>query len=307
MSQSVLNLSKDTIEKMKHHYSSQMVKTPPSAIFSAKLPHCKITAYQSGKVLFQGSDPDGEANKWGEVTSKPNKTKAVNKHAYHPPADLFTQSIIGSDEAGTGDYFGPITVCACFVKSDQIELLKELGVKDSKNLTDRSIASIAKRIIQMEIPYSLVILHNSKYNQLNQKGWTQGKMKTMLHHTAITNTIKKMEPIQPDGILIDQFSEPHVYEKHLKSEQKSMPENTYFMTKAESHAISVATASIIARASFVKEMDKLSKQVGFTLPKGASKQVDLAASKVIKSRGKSYLNQVAKTHFKNTEKAATYL
>ena len=65
----------------------------------------------------------------------------------HLPKNISQLSIIGSDEVGTGDYFGPITVCATYVNSDQIGLLKELGVQDSKNLNDDKISAIAKQII----------------------------------------------------------------------------------------------------------------------------------------------------------------
>ena len=39
---------------------------------------------------------------------------------------------IGSDEAGSGDYFGPLTVCAAFVTKEHVPILKTLGVDDSK-------------------------------------------------------------------------------------------------------------------------------------------------------------------------------
>lgn len=306
MGQIVLNLSNETIKEMQQVYKNRLKSPPNGAIFSAKTEASTITAYKSGKVLFQGKQPELEANKWGgssQSNSKAGKKKANTLHAYHPEPRLFTSSHIGSDEAGTGDYFGPITVAAAFVRAEQIPLLKELGVKDSKNLTDSTIQSIATKIVQMNMPYSLVILHNPKYNALQEKGWSQGKMKTMLHHHAIQRLLKKMAPEKPDGILIDQFSEPHVYKNHLKSENQHLTENTYFMTKAESYSIAVAAGSIIARASFVKEMDKLSHKAGIELPKGASNKVDRVAATLIQQNDLAYLHNFAKTHFANTKKA----
>ncbi|SEO81424.1 ribonuclease HIII [Amphibacillus marinus] len=308
MGQIVVQVTDQTLTKMKDNYQNELRNPPPGAAFSAKKAGITITGYKSGKVLFQGANPEMEASKWGNLSTGQTKPKSAStQHPYSPEPSLYRQSLIGSDEAGTGDYFGPITVAAAYVKADQIELLKELGVRDSKNLTDASIQQIAQQILLLDIPYSLVILHNPKYNQLQAKGWTQGKMKTMLHHTAIENVRKKIAPEQPDGILIDQFCLPNIYMKHLKSEQKTLPKSTYFVTKAESHSIAVATASIIARASFVKQMDLLSNQVEFTLPKGASAKVDQVASRVIRQKGKTYLDQVAKVHFANTAKAFAYL
>ncbi|MFD1039576.1 ribonuclease HIII [Virgibacillus byunsanensis] len=309
MPQAVYVFSAPIIEKMKAHYNETLQQTPQGAIFRAKTSNAVITAYKSGKVVFQGSAPDLETSKWPEPSEKDSsKSSSTQKTTtYTPPTTLFTSNHIGSDEAGTGDYFGPITVACAFVKEDQIELLKELGVKDSKNLKDTTIRSISKEIIRLNIPYSLLILHNEKYNKLQKKGWSQGKMKAMLHHHAINNLLKKIENKPLEGILIDQFCEPSLYKKYISTEQESLAKNTFFMTKAESHSIAVAAGSIIARTSFLNEMDKLSAKIGTTLPKGASKLVDQTIAKVIKKKGQGALESCAKTHFANTKKAQQYL
>ncbi|WP_047981648.1 ribonuclease HIII [Ornithinibacillus contaminans] len=310
MSQNVLTVSLEVIEKMKQHYLASLTTTPQGAIFRAKTAHSVITAYKSGKVLFQGGNPQAEIAKWAKHSNSQSqeKTQATSKTSFYtPPETLFNASHIGSDEAGTGDYFGPITVASAYVKADQISLLKELGVKDSKNLTEKVILELAQEIARIRIPYSLLILHNPKYNRLQKNGWSQGKMKAMLHHHAITNLLHKIGNSELDGILIDQFCEPGIYKRHLASEQESLPDKTYFMTKAESYSIAVAASSIIARASFVKEMDKLSEQVGIPLNKGASKHVDQTIAKIMREKGEAILDSCAKVHFANTEKAKKYL
>ncbi|WP_047985035.1 ribonuclease HIII [Ornithinibacillus californiensis] len=311
MSQNVYVFSNETIEKMKQYYHKTLTATPQGAIFRAKTSHAVITAYKSGKVLFQGSNPQEEIGLWADegkenTVSKKITTPSANS-SYYPPETLFSSSHIGSDEAGTGDYFGPITVACAYINKSQIPLLKELGVKDSKNLTDDTIIKLAKEIAQMRIPYSLLNLHNPKYNILQKRGWSQGKMKAMLHHHAIQKLLTKIDTNHYDGILIDQFCEPGIYKRHIASEQGKLPEKTYFMTKAESYSIAVATGSIIARASFVKEMDKLSEKIGFELKKGASKLVDQTIARIIREQGEDTLNTCAKLHFANTQKAKKYL
>jgi len=298
-----------TITKMKNYYADDLQKPPHGAIFQAKTGKAVITAYQSGKVLFQGSAPLEEAIKWTDQAKSKDAsgTKHLSNNPYQPPEQLFNRSHIGSDEAGTGDYFGPITVAACYVPKEKIALLKEIGVKDSKNLTDESMKDLSKKIVQIGIPYSLLVLDNTKYNTLQQKGWTQGTMKTILHHQSIVNVINKLEEEQPDGILIDQFCEPKVYERHLASQNYSMLPKTYFMTKAESSSISVAAASILARTRFVKGMESISKSVGMEIPKGASAKVDQAAARLIKRYGEKSLASIAKIHFANTNKAKKLL
>ncbi|WP_163539728.1 ribonuclease HIII [Gracilibacillus sp. YIM 98692] len=307
MSNVVLQLPKNLLQKLKSHYQSQIHQTPVNTIFQAKANGASITAYSSGKVLFQGKNAAIEADKWKTLALHSNQSQSakvsVNQHDYQPPKDFFSQSHIGTDEAGTGDYFGPITVGAVYVTDDQIEPLKQLGITDSKTLTDDRITELAKTLVREQIPYTLLTLDNKKYNQLQKKGWSQGKMKAMLHHHAIHKLAKKLGEVKPKGILVDQFCQPSVYQKHIQSEGEGLPENTFFMTKAESYSTAVAAASIIARAKFVKEMDRLSKSVGVTIPKGASNKVDETAAYIIRKFGLNKMNQVAKTHFANTEKA----
>ncbi|MFD1362204.1 ribonuclease HIII [Lentibacillus salinarum] len=309
MPQTVYQLPAAMLENMKTYYTESLQTPPQGAVFRAKTANTTITAYKSGKVLFQGNNPAAEAEKWtGHMKEKPAQPKKpAPKSTMPPPDSLLSGSHIGSDEAGTGDYFGPITTAAVFVRQEQMPLLKELGVKDSKNLTDTTIRQIAGDILALDMPYSLLVLRNTKYNKLKKRGWSQGKMKAMLHHHAISHVLNKMNDAETEGILIDQFCEPAVYKKHIAAEHEHLHENTYFMTKAESYSIAVAAASIIARTSFVKEMDQLSNQAGLTLPKGASGKVDQAAARIIKSHGQDFLDTCAKTHFANTTKALNKL
>ncbi|HBT73737.1 MAG TPA: ribonuclease HIII, partial [Lysinibacillus sp.] len=80
-------------------------------------------------------------------------------------------------------------------------------------------------------------------------------------------------------------------------------ENVYFSTKAEQLHVAVATASILARAAFLKEMDRLSAIAGLTLMKGASSKVDMQAARIWRSHGEEFLRSITKWHFANTEKA----
>ncbi|WP_339177562.1 ribonuclease HIII [Oceanobacillus sp. FSL W7-1293] len=305
MGQEVLTTSADKIKQMKKHYHACLEKTPQGAVFRAKTPYAVITAYHSGKVLFQGSQPEKESTQWKDASASTQAAKA--KPSSSIDTAIFQKSHIGSDESGTGDYFGPITVAAVFADEVQQVQLKQMGVEDSKHLKDDAIHRIAQEIIQLPISYTILKLENEKYNHLQLKGWSQGKMKAMLHHHAIDKLIEKLDGTNYDGIVIDQFCEPAVYKRYLNSEALKLHEKTTFITKAESHSINVAAASILARARFVTAMDKLSQEAGITLPKGASGKVDKAAANYIKSHGEQQLGHVAKLHFANTNKAKKYL
>ncbi|BCE07843.1 ribonuclease HIII [Bacillus paralicheniformis] len=306
MSHSVLKVPPSVIERMQSHYGPHMTSlSVQGAVFQAKPQGCTITAYRSGKVLFQGKNAEKEAERWTADAETPAAIKPASKKSipsvYQPPEGIGSMSVIGSDEVGTGDYFGPITVACVYADKVKLPLLKELGVKDSKNLKDPQIVQIARDLIKT-VPYSLLVLRNEKYNEMQEKGMSQGKMKALLHNQAIGNLLKKLDGTRPEAILIDQFAEPAVYFKHLAG-KNAIKERTYFSTKAEGIHLSVAAASIIARYSFLMEMDKLSKEAGMTLPKGAGPLVDEAAAKLIKKHGEGALRVFTKLHFANTQKA----
>ncbi|MFT9600906.1 ribonuclease HIII [Mesobacillus sp.] len=301
MGNSVLQKSPEEIKKMKEYYSKFLIdKLPPGSVFAAKTPSCAITAYKSGKVLFQGKDGETEAARWGTASAPAVKKK--NVPGSHLPKNIGEISIIGSDEVGTGDYFGPITVVAAYVRRQDIPVLKELGVQDSKNLKDDKIIEIAKQLVTF-LPHSLLTLHNEKYNQMQTKGMSQGKMKALLHNQAIHHVLEKIAPEKPEAILIDEFAKEQIYYAHLKGQKKIIKENVLFSTKAEGIHLGVAAASMIARYAFVRHFENLSKRAGFTIPKGAGAAVDKAAARLILDKGMDVLPEFVKLHFANTEKA----
>lgn len=313
MGQISAKFSMETIESMKEYYQHETENPPQGAIFRARKNGTVITGYKSGKVLFQGANVEKEFAKWDEqqVSNPTVKQKSLfsvaSEPAFTPPDTLFAESHIGSDESGTGDYFGPITTCAVYVKAEQIEMLRNLGIQDSKAISDLKVKKLAKQLLDLEIPYSLMVLRNERYNELQRKGWSQAKMKTILHNAVIEKLMEKIDTSFVEGQIIDQFCSSDIFKKYLDQEGKSLFEGTYFMTKAENYSIAVAAASIIARASFLQEMDKLSQLVGVNLIKGASAEVDRLAANIIQMQGESILNKIAKVHFANTKKAKSYL
>ncbi|MBS4199918.1 ribonuclease HIII [Bacillus sp. FJAT-49732] len=303
MANIVIQLTPANLEKIDSYYENDKInKTPPGAIFIAKKNGCTITAYRSGKVMFQGVGNEEEAKRWSNSHEQLNKPVSRKTSGPLLPPNISSMSVLGSDEVGKGDYFGPMTVVAAYVKNDQLLLLKELGVKDSKNLTDSQIIKIAKDLLTF-LPYSLLTLSNEKYNQLQASGMTQGKITAILHNQALNHLLKKIEPEKPEAILIDQFAEASIYFRHLQKQKEILRENVYFSTKAESIHLSVAAASILARYAFLNAFDKLSEKAGFPLTKGAGPKVDQNAARLIKEKGLSALNQFTKLHFANTDKA----
>ncbi|MCR8852823.1 ribonuclease HIII [Lysinibacillus fusiformis] len=304
MSNIVLSISTNIQKEVMAYYASNYIERKAAGvIFAAKLPDTSITMYKSGKLMFQGGGAEREAARWGTIEKTPNsKSSTIGAKGDTLPDQFATMSVLGSDETGTGDYFGPITVAAVYVPASKIELINELGVKDSKMLSDDYMRKIAPDL-RAACVHSVLILRNEKYNSLQAKGYSQGKMKAMMHNKALQNTLTKMAPEKPACILIDQFAERGVYYNYLKNEREIVQESVYFSTKAEQLHVAVATASILARAAFLKEMDHLSEMAGLELTKGASNKVDMQAARIWRKQGEEFLRSITKWHFANTEKA----
>ena len=304
MSNEVIQLSSAQIKEVVTYYKNQRIeRNAPGVVFAAKLTDTSITAYKSGKVLFQGGGATREAMRWGTAQEKAVK-KISSTKGDTLPEGFALKSVLGSDETGKGDFFGPMTVAACYVPADKIELIQFLGVKDSKMLTDDLMRKMAPDLKQ-SLTYSILILGNEKYNTVQAKGWSQGKITALLHNQALKHVLTKIDPTKPDYILIDQFAERGIYYNHVKAEKEIIRENVLFSTKAEQLHVSVAAASILARVAFLEEMDKLSQKAGVTIPKGAGSKVDEIAAKILLAKGEDFLTSITKKHFANTAKAMT--
>ena len=301
-----LKVSKNTMEKMNEYFEEKKrIKTPPYAVFQADEADTVVTLYESGKAVFQGISADIDANLWSQMEKNLNPNKKVdmkiasNEKKKEPKKNsiVYYANTIGSDEVGTGDYFGPIIVTASYVTKENIPFLESLGVKDSKKLTDEQILKITPQIIK-KIPYYTMTLSNTEYNQRHNK-YNMNAMKAILHNKVLIEMTKQYK--QYDYIVVDQFAEKYVYYNYLK-QVPNVQRNITFITKAEDKCLSVACSAIISRYIFIKEFDKLSKKYNHTLPKGAGPIVNEIGAKLVKEYGIDILNEIAKTNFKNTEK-----
>ena len=301
-------VSEATKQEMIEHFKDlRRDKTPAYAIFQADEEDTVVTLYESGKVVFQGVSADIDANFWKEtekiLTGKmpeDNTQKEKKKEEDIDTTDYYNISSIGSDEVGTGDFFGPIVVTASYVSKDKISYLEDLGVRDSKKVTDDKIMKIAPELIK-NIPHQTYILTNEEYNEWQAKGYNMNKIKTILHNRVILGLLKQ-DNFMIDMVVIDQFTSPRSYYGYLKDMNENVYRKITFTTKAEDKCLSVGCSSIISRYIFLKKKKKLGKTIDKVLPLGASTVVDEAGKDIVNKHGKDILNKIAKTNFKNTEK-----
>lgn len=298
MSNVVIKAGPAVIEKMKNEYQDYLLtKKIPYTSFAAKKNGTVITAYTSGKVMFQGAGAEQEASRWGTAS----ETKKAAKTTSSLPANFSQLSVLGSDEVGNGSYFGPLVVCAAYADRAHLDELKKIGVRDSKELKDSQIILLAEKIKTL-IPYQQLIVTPKKYNEIQPK-YNAVRMKVALHNQAIQLLLKKIAPEKPEAILIDQFTPEANFKKYAKLEKEPVTEKIYFITKGEQYHLSVAAASIICRASFLEELAKASQETGMEIPSGAGTKSDQVAARLLKKGGLPLLENYAKLHFANTEKA----
>ncbi len=305
-----LKISENTKKEMEEFFTDfKREKTPPYAVFQADDADCVVTVYESGKAVFQGMNADLSAQLWIErerhlnphklvdVKNSDDKKKEKNKKEFID-SKIYHANAIGSDEVGTGDYFGPIVVTSAYVAKENISWLEELGVKDSKKMNDEKILQIVPQIIK-KIPYKSVILSNKEYNDRYSDDNNMNKLKAILHNKVLiqlTNEIYDWE-----YVIVDQFAQPFVYFNYLKN-SKAIFKNITFLTKGEDKSLAVACASLISRLIFLKEFNKISESLNIFLPKGASDKVDEIGVKIVQKYGFDILKDIAKLNFKNTEK-----
>lgn len=300
----VIRVDNDTKKLMNEFYKDmKRDKTPPYAVFQADTGDTIVTLYESGKAMFQGVSADIEAGMWESIRKDKDNidyfmdtkdTKIKKEDQVDIPSDIAS---VGSDEVGTGDYYGPIVVTASFVSKDNIPFLNELGVRDSKKLSDEQILKIVPKIIK-KIPYKTIMLSNKEYNDNYGKDMNMNKIKAVLHNKVLTEMVKDNDY---DYIVVDQFEPEKSYYNHLSDVPNPLKGIT-FITKAEDKCLSVAVSSIISRYIFIKEMDKLGDKYGIFLPKGANYYVEDVGIKLVNKYGEKILHDIAKLNFSNTDR-----
>lgn len=291
-----LSLDDSQIEALEKKFASCSLPCPNSYMtFFAQNKDVTISIYAKRdgfgkrKVVFAGENGPKEAKKWGEPA--PKKAKATVK-----ATNLYPQ--IGSDEVGTGDFFGPVCVCASYVEQKDLAILKELGVTDSKLMTDEKILEIGPTLLKT-FDYSFLSLSPSDYNRLHPT-MNMNVLKAKMHDEALRNVLSR----HPDSAVYqDQFAADKLYYSYLKDVPNPVKGIT-FSTKGESLYPSVALASVIARYGFIKKMEELSKKYGKKFPYGASNGVTNFARDFLKKYGEEELAKVAKISFANYEKLA---
>lgn len=202
---------------------------------------------------------------------------------------------IGSDESGKGDSFGPIFIVAAAISNKDTNYLINLGIKDSKQISNKKILTIGKKLLSDNIiKLRYMKISPSEYNKAQENKINVVEMLTKCHLTLLKN-IKEKNNIQNNIFVVDKFTT----EKSFYGYCDIRLNDLIFVEKAESKYLSVATASVVARYLFLLEIKKYEKELKITIPLGSSSEtVKIAAKKVIENKTLDYKNYL-KISFKN--------
>jgi len=204
---------------------------------------------------------------------------------------------IGTDESGKGDYFGPLVVAGVIVNNATSVQLKKIGVKDSKLLSDDIIKKLSPKIkFIVDNKFDIIIITPKTYNNLHAKMKNVNKILGWSHAKVIENLLAKEDVMEA---ISDKFGDERLIKDSLQEKGKKI--NLMQFTKAEKYT-AVAAASILARNRFNEWFDEESEKNSLKLPKGASKIVDKTLKEIKEKYGVGILNDIAKVHFKTTNK-----
>ncbi len=284
-----LTISPKEENEIRKDFLSCQAENPSVYIaFFAKKEGLSVSIYKPNKkgnamVVFQGRDAQ----------------KAVQKYLpseKRPPLCQNQYPQIGSDEVGTGDFFGPVCVCAAYLEEKELPRIEELGITDSKKMNDGYILEIGPTLIQ-EFEYSQLSLPNSRFNQIHGR-MNMNAIKAKMHNRCLLNLYEK----HPSSFIYqDQFAEPSLYFSYLKDE-KNVVKNVIFHTKGESLFPAVALGSVIARYSFLRKIEAMKEKYGLSFPLGAGKDVDSFIPYFVDKFGEKELGNVAKLSWANYKK-----
>ncbi len=249
----------------------------------------------AGSFTAVGQDVNATYYKTGNILVQGKATQLfLDQFLKEIVGARYEQGVIGSDEAGKGDYFGPLVVAAVWVDRWAAESLLEEGVQDSKKLSDAAALRIAVEIASA-CPHSVVAIGPQRYNDLHRRMHNVNKILAWAHARAIENVLEQRDC---ELAIIDKFAGGKTMQNALMEKGRKL------RLIQEPHAereLPVAAASVIARAEFLKGLGALEKKFNMHFPKGAT-HVEDAGREFLRAHGEEKLPLVAKWHFKTTKR-----
>jgi ribonuclease HIII len=253
-----------------------------------------LNVYHTDKIL-EGGKPSGLRDMlrdWRLSQVATGSGKALTGASRPVPN---ATSRVGTDEAGKGEYLGPLVVAGVRVLGAEKDLeVRELGARDSKTLGLHQVPRIGVEIARILGPGNIRVISLAPKVYEARRAAAGGNVNRLLGelNAQIISELKD----EVEVAVVDAFGE-----RARSYLEPVVPEGIRLEVRprAEDDA-AVAAASILARARYLEEMEKLSERVGFELPRGSTHVLE-AARRVVAERGEEGLAEVAKIHFSTTQ------
>lgn len=275
------------------------LETVPYTRIAVSLPDCRVNLYNSGKCVVQGKG----ASDFVTFTMEPLVLLEASlgyEEKEDPALDPEQKEPhLGVDESGKGDFFGPLVIAAAYIDATIYDKFKAAKVRDCKEISSDKVtikmAADIRKILNGR--YGGLCLGGTTYNRMYSNMKNVNRILAWGHATSIENALEKV-PNCPKAIC-DKFGPEHRIKSALKTRGKKII--LIQRTKAESD-LAVAAASVLARASFLQNLEHIGQKYEVTIPKGCSAKTVDVAIQLVKKHGPAILPKIAKCHFKTTDK-----
>ncbi len=178
-----------------------------------------------------------------------------------------TELNFGIDDAGRGPVIGPMVLAGCMLDKKTEQELAKLGVKDSKQLTQRRREFLASIIKKKAIAYDIQMVSPDKIDSSKAKGLKLNELEANIAAKIIDKINPKNKQI---SVFLDCPSTSIVtWRNYLLTKIKYLKNLKIICEhKADVNHVSVAAASILAKCKREEEVNKLKKEYGEEIGSG---------------------------------------
>ncbi|MHA1905018.1 MAG: hypothetical protein ACXADL_15540 [Candidatus Thorarchaeota archaeon] len=232
--------------------------------------HRLTNKYESFRVRFSGGMIIGYTS--GKIVINSQNAAELLRRVIESMEfdDKELDIVIGSDEAGKGEWLGPLTVSAVALNYEQSKTLRAVGVIDSKELSLTRIGELAFEIESNNLASHTVMISPETFNQRLQEFHNEGRnlndLLAWAHAKAISEVYSELNLSESSfsvRVVIDEFAREKT-ENRLGSAIDLSSIELIQKHQAED-VIAVAAASIIAKDAREDWIDKASLRLGIEL------------------------------------------
>ncbi len=168
---------------------------------------------------------------------------------------------LGIDDAGRGPVIGPMVLAGCLIDETLESELKKLGVKDSKQLTQKRREFLAEKIRASAETFEVMLVFPDEILSYNQEGIKLNEVEGIVAAEIINRINKGFKEVK---IVIDCPSPvTEKWREFVRSRIKNLQGIELACEhKADVNHVAVSAASILAKCAREIEMDKLKAKYG---------------------------------------------